>query len=213
MERDLSRSIIKTEKLKAFLARRRWQRCGQAIRALRRLKGGTLSNSSSTESLILSADASPATSNAASPLASPSTSQVSSPVLARKTLALAADTSAMITATAKLNLLEEKLKQEFTGSSRIVTWVLSIHSFTMAVKFVLCRKGSEQEKIFKSQVENEQSVSGEESKDSRWTTFNECQVNTEQDLLMWYVKDGTVQSQNVKPCTSQVSSDKACVDI
>ena len=32
MERELSRNVIKTDKLKAFLARRRWQRCGQAIR-------------------------------------------------------------------------------------------------------------------------------------------------------------------------------------
>ena len=32
MERDLSQRIIKTDNLKAFLARRRWQRCGQAIR-------------------------------------------------------------------------------------------------------------------------------------------------------------------------------------
>lgn len=32
MEKDLSQRVIKTEKLKAFLARRRWQRCGQAIR-------------------------------------------------------------------------------------------------------------------------------------------------------------------------------------
>ena len=58
-------------------------------RALRRLKGGTLSNPSSTE-----------TSPAASPLSSPS--------LTRR----APD---LLQTTAKLNLLEEKLKQEFTG--------------------------------------------------------------------------------------------------
>ena len=69
-------------------------------RALRRLKGGTLSNSSSTESLVMSGEASPA----GSPCASPST--------ARR-----AD---LLQSSAKLNLLEEKLKQEFTGSSRLL---------------------------------------------------------------------------------------------
>ena len=69
-------------------------------RALRRLKGGTLSNSSSTESLVMSGEPSPA----ASPCASPST--------ARR-----AD---LLQSSAKLNLLEEKLKQEFTGSSRLL---------------------------------------------------------------------------------------------
>ena len=65
-------------------------------RALRRLKGGTLSNSSSTESLVMSGEPSPA----ASPCSSPS--------MARR----APD---LLQTTARLNLLEEKLKQELTG--------------------------------------------------------------------------------------------------
>ena len=144
MERDLSQRIIKTDNLKAFLARRRWQRCGQAIRwwesvttvqtsqsqqpssslcrALRRLNGGrSLSNSPST-SAAASPEASPSNSAAASPLASPlaspAASQVSSPVLGRKAAPLA---EALVTS-AKLNLLEEKLKQEL-DAGRLIMWV------------------------------------------------------------------------------------------
>ena len=29
LEHEIGRTVIKTDKLKAFLARRRWQRCGQ----------------------------------------------------------------------------------------------------------------------------------------------------------------------------------------
>jgi len=150
MEKDLSQKVIKTEKLKAFLARRRWQRCGQAIRALSRLR--TLSNSSSTESLNnLSTEASPSTSAAASPLASPMASplaspagsQVSSPVLGRRAAPLA---EALVTS-AKLNLLEEKLKQELDAGRLIM------------------KSQGESEKIFKSHVESEPSSS--ESKDTR----------------------------------------------
>jgi len=151
MEQDLSKRVIKTDNLKTFLARRRWQRCGQAIRALRRLKGGTLSNASSTESLVLSPDASPlasplaspAASPAASPLASPSTSKVSSPVLGRRAAPLA---EALVTS-AKLNLLEEKLKHELEVGRKMM------------------KSQEESEKIFKSHVESEQSSS--ESKDTR----------------------------------------------
>ena len=32
MEFDITKNVIRTDNLKAFLARRRWQRCGQAIR-------------------------------------------------------------------------------------------------------------------------------------------------------------------------------------
>jgi len=146
MEKDLSQRVIKTEKLKAFLARRRWQRCGQAIRALSRLR--TLSNSSSTESLNnLSTEASPSTSVAASPLASPlaspASSQVSSPVLGRRAAPLA---EALVTS-ARLNLLEEKLKQELSAGRLIM------------------KSQGESEKIFKSHVESEPSSS--ESKDTR----------------------------------------------
>jgi len=151
MEQDLSKRVIKTDNLKAFLARRRWQRCGQAIRALRRLKGGTLSNASSTESLVLSPDASPlasplaspAASPAASPLASPSTSKVSSPVMGRRAAPLA---EALVTS-AKLNLLEEKLKHELEVGRKMM------------------KSQEESEKIFKSHVESEQSSS--EAKDTR----------------------------------------------
>jgi hypothetical protein len=31
--------VIKTDNLRKFLARRRWQRCGQAIRAMKRMSG------------------------------------------------------------------------------------------------------------------------------------------------------------------------------
>jgi len=130
MEFDITKNVIRTDNLKAFLARRRWQRCGQAIRALRRLKGGTLSNSSSTESLVKSGEPSPA----GSPCASPST--------ARR-----AD---LVQSSAKLNLLEEKLKQELTGGSRLL----------------LKLSESEQDKKFKSQVEEEVSQANV-SKDSR----------------------------------------------
>jgi len=143
MERDLSKRVIKTDNLKAFLARRRWQRCGQAIRALKRLK-----NLSASSSLENSPEASPATSAAASPaaspLASPSTSKVSSPVLGRRAMAPLAE--ALVTS-AKLNLLEEKLKQELDAGRAIL------------------KSQGESEKIFKSQVESEQSSS--ESKDTR----------------------------------------------
>eukprot|EP00092_Neocalanus_flemingeri_P025694 GFUD01027856.1.p1 GENE.GFUD01027856.1~~GFUD01027856.1.p1 ORF type:complete len:392 (+),score=90.66 GFUD01027856.1:31-1176(+) len=37
LEQDIGHSVIKTDKLRRFLARRRWQRCGQAIRALNRM--------------------------------------------------------------------------------------------------------------------------------------------------------------------------------
>jgi len=129
MEFDITKNVIRTDNLKAFLARRRWQRCGQAIRALRRLKGGTLSNSSSTESLVQSGEPSPA----GSPCASPST--------ARRV--------DLLQSSAKLNLLEEKLKQELTGGR-----LLFKHS------------ESEQDKKFKSQVEEEVSQANV-SKDSR----------------------------------------------
>ena len=41
LEQDIGQSVIKTANLRTFLARRRWQRCGQAIRAMRRMKGET----------------------------------------------------------------------------------------------------------------------------------------------------------------------------
>jgi len=123
MELDITKNIIRTENLKAFLARRRWQRCGQAIRALRRLKGGTLSNPSSTE-----------TSPAASPCSSPSMTRRAPDLLQT---------------TARLNLLEEKLKQEFTGP-----------------RLLFKHDEPESEKKFKSQVEDEASQSSV-SKDSR----------------------------------------------
>ena len=37
MEKDIGHSVIKTDNLKKFLARRRWQQCGQAIRAMKRM--------------------------------------------------------------------------------------------------------------------------------------------------------------------------------
>jgi hypothetical protein len=39
LEQDIGHSVIKTENLRKFLARRRWQRCGQAIRAMKRMSG------------------------------------------------------------------------------------------------------------------------------------------------------------------------------
>ena len=89
-------------------------------RALKRLKN--LSASSSLEnspeaSPATSAAASPLASPAASPLASPSTSKVSSPVLGRRAMAPLAE--ALVTS-AKLNLLEEKLKQELDAGRAIL---------------------------------------------------------------------------------------------
>ena len=85
-------------------------------RALKRLK-----NLSASSSLENSPEASPATSAAASPaaspLASPSTSKVSSPVLGRRAMAPLAE--ALVTS-AKLNLLEEKLKQELDAGRAIL---------------------------------------------------------------------------------------------
>ena len=87
-----------------------------ACRALKRLK-----NLSASSSLENSPEASPATSAAASPaaspLASPSTSKVSSPVLGRRAMAPLAE--ALVTS-AKLNLLEEKLKQELDAGRAIL---------------------------------------------------------------------------------------------
>merc|ERR1719430_89348 len=37
LDNDLGETVIKTENLRKFLARRRWQRCGQAIRAMNRM--------------------------------------------------------------------------------------------------------------------------------------------------------------------------------
>ncbi len=39
LEQDIGHSVIKTDNLRKFLARRRWQRCGQAIRAMKRMSG------------------------------------------------------------------------------------------------------------------------------------------------------------------------------
>ena len=46
LEQDIGYSVIKTDNLRKFLARRRWQRCGQAIRAMKRMSGEELSKSS-----------------------------------------------------------------------------------------------------------------------------------------------------------------------
>jgi len=128
LEQDIGQTVIKTDNLRAFLARRRWQRCGQAIRAMRRMKGlikkdaagEGLSCGSSMESLLSSAEQSPAGSNSGSP--------ISSPVTARRIIREAADPSqspqspSLVAArTTKLNLLEERLKEEFSGSSRLLT--------------------------------------------------------------------------------------------
>jgi len=127
MEQDIGQTVIKTDNLRAFLARRRWQRCGQAIRAMRRMKGlikkdggEGLSCGSSMESLLSSAEQSPAGSKSGSP--------ISSPVTARRIIREAADPSqspqspSLVAArTIKLNLLEERLKEEFSGSSRLLT--------------------------------------------------------------------------------------------
>jgi len=58
LEQDVGHTVIKTENLRKFLARRRWQRCGQAIRAMKRMTGllkrtkeANLSRTSSIESL------------------------------------------------------------------------------------------------------------------------------------------------------------------
>jgi len=95
LEQDISHTVIKTENLRKFLARRRWQRCGQAIRAMKRMSGlakdrkglvkgqkglikrrnggssSNLSRSSSTESLGSTPPLSRTNSRDGSPLASP----------------------------------------------------------------------------------------------------------------------------------------------
>jgi len=124
MEKDIGQNVIKTDNLRAFLARRRWQRCGQAIRAMRRMKGlakkdggGGLSTASSMESLLSSAEQSPAVSANASP--------VSSPATARRNIKESAEpqSPSLPLRSARLNLLEEKLKEEFKGNSRLISTI------------------------------------------------------------------------------------------
>ena len=80
----------------------------------------TISGAISMESLFSSAEQSPAASAPSSP--------ISSPVTARRTMKEIVEPSqspqslSMATVrTAKLNLLEEKLKEEFKGNSRLLT--------------------------------------------------------------------------------------------
>lgn len=132
LEKDIGQSVIKTDNLRAFLARRRWQRCGQAIRAMRRMKGltkkdgsglGPLSCSSSMESLLSSTEASPAVSAPSSPLASPVTARrgtTSRQGAESQSSPQSPNLSANRPPTARLNLLEEKLKEEFKGNSRLL---------------------------------------------------------------------------------------------
>ena len=82
--------------------------------------GEGLSCGSSMESLLSSAEQSPAGSKSGSPI-------ISSPVTARRIIREAADPSqspqspSLVAArTTKLNLLEERLKEEFSGSSRLL---------------------------------------------------------------------------------------------
>ncbi|XP_023328348.1 myosin light chain kinase, smooth muscle isoform X2 [Eurytemora carolleeae] len=47
LEKDIGSNVLKTDNLRKFLARRRWQRCGQAIRAMKRMSGLMLKRQSS----------------------------------------------------------------------------------------------------------------------------------------------------------------------
>lgn len=119
LEKEIGVGVIKTENLRKFLARRRWQRCGQAIRAMSRMSGmmKRRGSNSSTESIGESREQSPAP----SPLASPLTrSPLASPLTSRRNKE--PDTTGPgegSAVRAKLNLLEERLRGEM-GGSRVI---------------------------------------------------------------------------------------------
>lgn len=105
LEKDISQAVIKTENLRKFLARRRWQRCGQAIRALSRMSSPVMKrrgSNSSTESVQDSKDSSPVPSPLASPVAGRKFKQVDKSEQFGDTPGVRA----------RLNLLEEKLRGE-----------------------------------------------------------------------------------------------------
>jgi len=110
LEKDIGQTVIKTENLRKFLARRRWQRCGQAIRAMSRMSGmmKRRGSNSSTESLQGSRDNSPVP----SPLASPVTPR-------REKVDKSENSGDTPGVKAKLNLLEERLRGDL-GGSRVI---------------------------------------------------------------------------------------------
>jgi len=131
LEQDIGSSVIKTENLRKFLARRRWQRCGQAIRAMSRMSGlmKRRGSNSSAESLD-SRDHSPVPSPLASPQVarknkentdtkdnSPVPSPLASPATSRRNKEMEVTGEGGVRA--RLNLLEERLRGEF-GGSRVV---------------------------------------------------------------------------------------------
>jgi len=124
MEQDIGNTVIKTDNLRKFLARRRWQRCGQAVRAMKRMSGlMQRSRANSRDSSM----GSPAASPTVSPLASPRTARRNSEDFLTHELQPASKSTpgsprlgTNRTKPAKLNLLEERLKEEFGDSCRIV---------------------------------------------------------------------------------------------
>jgi len=136
LEKDIGMAVIKTENLRKFLARRRWQRCGQAIRAMSRMSGLMKRRGSNSSAESGSRDNSPVPSPLASPLASrkskdgatvveskdasPVPSPLASPSTARRALPKEGEVPAGESSVrAKLNLLEERLRGEF-GGTRVI---------------------------------------------------------------------------------------------
>ena len=116
LEQDIGHSVIKTDNLRKFLARRRWQRCGQAIRAMQRMSSrereiifycrdsyfipGLMSKSRSTEGENL-------------PAVSPNTSKKISENGFCNPQSISQNGAQCS------NLFEQRLKEEFGGHQRI----------------------------------------------------------------------------------------------
>eukprot|EP00092_Neocalanus_flemingeri_P063530 GFUD01076901.1.p1 GENE.GFUD01076901.1~~GFUD01076901.1.p1 ORF type:complete len:354 (+),score=89.18 GFUD01076901.1:116-1063(+) len=103
LEQDLDhsgQSVIKTENLRKFLARRRWQRCGQAIRAMQRMSSLMVKRRSSET------DDSPSTSH--------NVSRTNSVDVDRSASCQLQDSKQ--NGENSSNILEQKVKEEFAGT-------------------------------------------------------------------------------------------------
>merc|ERR1719317_1279701 len=97
--------LIKTENLRRFLARRRWQMCGQAIRAMQRMTSLAVKRRSSQSSL----------SGENSPSVSPNTSRPSSGIFDNVNCYQGGEQTQAKTS----HLLQNRLREEFGGHRRI----------------------------------------------------------------------------------------------
>lgn len=109
LEKDIGETVIDTTNLKKFVARRRWQRCGQAIRAMKRMSGLMLKRRNSGDPNSLSRRGS-----SASVTSSPSISRRNSEDFDDSPSNSPKEPASPIGSpmVPKLNLLEEKLRGE-----------------------------------------------------------------------------------------------------